>query len=150
MEFFGQGEAESADMQQALCELHRIPFRDPCASRPLVEFCLGIPDHKFLRDGVDRWLARRMLEGRVPASVVTERRTGRQSADWMIRLRRQRDQLLAELRSMESDPFLAERIDLAGLRQARVDSPAAFRLQLALPRAICTARFYRHVTGRNQ
>lgn len=158
VEFFSQGEAESADMQQALCELHQIPFRDPCASRPLVEFCLGIPDHQYLRDGVTRWLARRMLVGRVPDAVVTERRTGRQSADWIVRLRRQREQLLSELRAMEEDPFLAERIDLAGLREALehlpdetpLDSPAGFRLQLALPRAVSTARFYRHVSGRNR
>lgn len=157
-EFYEQGEAERADVRQAFCELHQLPFRDPCSSRRLVEFCLAIPDDQFVRQGQSRWLARRMLRGRVPDMVVEERRIGRQAADWMLRIRRQRPELIEELRSMEQDPFLADRIDLAGLRQALetmpeetpIDSPEAFRLQLALPRAMTAARFYRFVEGRNR
>jgi asparagine synthase (glutamine-hydrolysing) len=157
-EFYEQGEAEGADTRLALCELHQIPFRDPCSSRRLVEFCLAIPDDQYVRHGQSRWLARRMLRGRVPDMVVEENRIGRQAADWMLRIRRQRAALIGELCSMEQDPFLAERLDLAGLRHALetmpdetpLDSPEAFRLQLALPRALSAARFHRFVDGRNR
>ena len=156
-EMFTQGEAEGADVRLSFSELHQMPFRDPTAYRPLVEFCLGIPDDQYLRDGQQRWLARRMLRGMVPDMVVEEKRSGLQAADWHLRLKRERHALIKELDQMSTDPTLAMRIDFAGLRAALIDCPAetplnskeAYRLMLAVPRAMTTARFVRYIRGTN-
>jgi len=154
----GNAAQEGADLQQGMDVLHGIETRDPTAYRPLLEFCFGLPDDQYLRDGRSRWLARRMLRGRIPDRVVQERRRGVQSADWHLRLGRQRAALLAELDALAQDPDMAARLNLPDLRHALdaawpdstpTDPQVAARLRLAVPRALVTARFVRHVTGRN-
>lgn len=148
---------ESGDFMQAMELLHGIPTRDPTAYRPLVEFCLSIPDDQYLRAGQSRWLARRMLRGMIPDQVLAERRKGLQSADWHLRLGRQRAALREELDRLSEDSAMTHRFDLASLKAALDDWPAKTpdngeqkqRLLLALPRTIATARFIRFVEGSN-
>src|SRR3546814_4147469 len=92
--------------------LHGVGYRDPTLYRPLLELCIGIDDEQYLRSGTDRWLARRLLKGRVPESVRGERRAGRQAADWALRMTAERNVLTAELESMCADPWLATRLAL--------------------------------------
>jgi asparagine synthase (glutamine-hydrolysing) len=139
----------------ALDLMHGIETRDPTAYRPLVEFCLGIPDDQYLRNGINRRLARRMLKGKIPDEVVNETRFGTQCADWHLRLGRQRESLLAELDRMSHDKTIAPMLNIEGLRQTLDDWPQASlgastpRLKLALGRGLTTARFVRFVQGRN-
>jgi asparagine synthase (glutamine-hydrolysing) len=148
---------EAPELDQGMAILHGVETRDPTTYRPLLEFCFGLPDDQYLRNGVPRWLARRMLAGRIPQQVLEERRRGLQSADWYLRLGRQRDALMAELDGLAQDPDMASRLDLTGLQRAMEDwtetTPKdpyqATRLRNALPRALVTARFIRYVDGRN-
>jgi len=148
---------ESGETRQALELIHGIPLRDPTAYRPLVEFCFGIPDDQFLRGGQRRWLARRMLQGRIPDMVLNETRRGRQAVDWPLRIGRDRAALIDELDALARDPAMAHRLDLPRLRAAlerwSPDLPGNREsdnlIQLALPRAIATARFIRFVEGSN-
>jgi asparagine synthase (glutamine-hydrolysing) len=148
---------ELGDLRQAFSAIHGLPMRDPTAYRPLLEFCIGIPDDQFLRDGQSRWLARRMLRGVVPDMVVNETRRGRQAADAELKLGRERPALIDELDTLACDPAMASRLDLPGLRAALVAWQAGTPftttqnaiLRLALPRAISTARFIRYVEGAN-
>jgi asparagine synthase (glutamine-hydrolysing) len=154
----GNAANEASDVHQAMALLHGLPMRDPTAWRPLMEFCAGIPDDQYLRDGQTRWLARRLLKGRVPEMVRTENRRGVQAADWPQRLWRGREALTAELERLANDPAMAARFDLPRLRAA-LDTwdgkrpghgtPELNLLQAALPRALTTARFIRFIEGRN-
>jgi asparagine synthase (glutamine-hydrolysing) len=154
---FGNAMSEVGDVRQGLDLIHGIPTRDPTAYRPLVEFCIGIPDDQYLRDGQRRWLARRMLQGRIPDMVLNERRRGRQAADWALRIARDRAALIDELDTLGTDPAMARRLNLRKLRNAlETWSPqgddandGANLIQYALPRAIATARFIRFVEGTN-
>lgn len=156
--FFSGASHEAGDIDQALSLLHGVALRDPTAYRPLFEFCMGIPDDQFLRGGQRRWLARRMLHGMVPDMVLNERRTGLQSADWPLRMERQRAELLAELDQLALDPAMARRFNLATLREPlergplamRMNSADAARLGNGLVRALTTARFIRYQQGTNQ
>lgn len=148
---------EGADIMQAMRLVHGMQMRDPTSYRPLAEFCISIPDDQYLRGGVRRWLARRMLRGKLPDMVLRENRRGRQAADWHLRIARQRDDLISEIDWLQEDPNMRRRLNLAALRQALVDFPtttpsdkiAAQRLQLALSRGLTTARFIRYIEGRN-
>lgn len=137
--------------------LYGIPMRDPTAFCPLVELCAGIGDEQYLRDGVDRWLARRLLERRVPEMVWNERRIGQQSADWPIRFQQERAAIMAELDAIERDPRLAEVFDVPRLKgklhswdgrdvPERRDSAT---INSGIARGIATARFVKFVEGRN-
>lgn len=153
----GNAANEVGDIHLGFELLHGIPTRDPTAYRPLVEFCAGIPDDQYLRRGQTRWLARRMLKGKLPDIVLNENRRGLQAADWHLRISRQRDALIAELGQLAEDPEMARRLNLARLRQDLVDFPdgtptdkvSRSRLQLALTRGLTTARYIRHAEGRN-
>jgi asparagine synthase (glutamine-hydrolysing) len=149
---------EAGDIQAAFAQLWGIPTRDPTSYRPLVEFCLGIPDDQYLRNGRGRWLARRMFAGRLPDMVLNEGRRGLQAADWHLRLGRQRETLAAELDRLALDPAMAHRFDLPRLRRLLDTWPAetpidggehGLGLQLALTRGLATARYVRWVEGRN-
>jgi asparagine synthase (glutamine-hydrolysing) len=147
---------ESGAINQAFELIHGIPLRDPTAYRPLVEFCLGIPDEQFVRGGVARRLARGMLAGKIPDAVLAERRIGVQCADWHVRLGRDRAALRAELDRAAADAGLAQVLDTGRLGKALDawpdETPSGAQrdlLQLALPRALTTARFIRSVHGTN-
>lgn len=137
--------------------LYGIPLRDPTGFHPLLQLCAGIGDEQYLRGGVDRWLARRLLKGRVPEMVRNERRIGLQSSDWPMRFQRERDTLLAELDAMGRDPRLAEVFDVPRLKhslqewdgQDRPERRDSARINSGISRAISTARFIRFVEGRN-
>jgi asparagine synthase (glutamine-hydrolysing) len=137
--------------------LHGVRLADPTAFLPLFELCVGIPDEQYLRDGEDRWLARRLLRGKVPELVRGERREGLQAADWPLRFSRERESLLEEIKLMRGDARLAAIFDFD--RMARnlaewdgTDTVAAryvYRINACIGRGISTARFVRYVEGRN-
>lgn len=149
---------ETGDLQTAMTQLWGMPSRDPTSYRPLLEFCFGIPDDQYWRNGTRRWLARRMFVGKLPAMVLNERRRGAQAADWHLRMGRQRDHLAVELDRLAADPAMAHRLNLPRLRTLLDNWPAetpiedaeyGHGLQLALSRGITTARYIRYVEGRN-
>jgi asparagine synthase (glutamine-hydrolysing) len=153
----GNAMNESGDIDLAMEILHGIPSRDPTSYRPLVEFCLSIPDDQFLRHGERRFLARRMLKGKVPDMVLDEKRRGLQAADWYHRIYRQKDELLLEIDRLAEDATMAQRLNLPALRKAvfemaevpSKDRATQQRLHLGLSRGLTTARFMRFVQGRN-
>lgn len=156
--FFSNAINEAGDLMQGMEQIAGIPSRDPTGYRPLIEFCCGIPDDQYYRNGVPRLLARRMMKGRLPDMVLDENRRGLQAADWLSRLEPHREELLRELDRLEQDESEARRIDVAKLRGALLDWPtetpvgkqrAAQLLHLALPRALATNRFIRYVEGKN-
>ncbi|MEZ5688154.1 MAG: asparagine synthetase B family protein [Caenibius sp.] len=137
--------------------LHGPEMRDPTAFVPLLELCAGIPDDQYLRNGVDRWLARRLLKGRVPESVRNERRAGAQACDWPLRFIRDRETIMAEMAQMQADDQLAEMFDFGRMMDDLQGWPGSDvpqdrwneRINLAIGRGVATARFVRYVEGRN-
>ena len=81
-----------------------IDQRDPTADLRLFEYCLRVPTSEYLRQGEERWLARRALSDRLPASVLNPARRGLQAADWYERLEADLGRaraLVASLRELE-------------------------------------------------
>jgi asparagine synthase (glutamine-hydrolysing) len=149
---------EFGDFFSGMDAVGGIPSRDPTSYRPLLEFCFSIPDDQYLRSGEKRWLAKRMLKGMVPDMVLGESRGGLQTADWHLRLGRQRTKMFEEIDRLATDPKMVAMLDLPRLRRALEnwpdetpigDGPIEQTLQLALTRALSTARFVRYVEGKN-
>ncbi|ANY19412.1 Asparagine synthase [Tsuneonella dongtanensis] len=151
------GFTDGPELQVAFALLYGVQDRDPTAYLPLVELCAGMPDDQFLRHGQSRWLARRLLKGRIPEMVRLETRRGRQNADWPERFARERDALRAELAMLENDPDVARVIDLprlAGDLSAWAGPSADTladknRIQTAIGTGITAARFLRYSRRRN-
>jgi asparagine synthase (glutamine-hydrolysing) len=66
-----------------------LEIRDPTADARLLAFTLSVPDHVFMdpETGLDRWLVREAMKGRLPDEVRLNRRRGRQAGDIVPRLR---------------------------------------------------------------
>lgn len=66
-----------------------LEIRDPTADARLLAFTLSVPDRIFMdpKTGLDRWLVREAMKGRLPDEVRLNRRRGRQAGDIVPRLR---------------------------------------------------------------
>jgi asparagine synthase (glutamine-hydrolysing) len=135
-----------------------IDIRTPAFDRRLVEFCIGIPQDQYLRNGHDRWLIRRAMRGRLPEDILASKSSGAQAADWFPRLTRERNHIAAELKRLAKNADVASIIDLPRLAAILDDWPdrqppefsfEARPLSCALPEALGAAFFIEGVTGLN-
>ena len=95
-------------------------MRDPSADRRVAAFCLAIPQSQYLHRGTTRWLIRRAMAGRLPAVVANSSKVGRQTADWLIRLRRDRRRIAETVESL-SGRAASEIVDLSRIEQLLAD-----------------------------
>ena len=150
-------DADGSDMMQALQQRHCIAYRDVTRYRPFIEFCWRLPVNQLMRDGERRFLARRMGLGRLPEEIRTETRYGLQLGDWHLRLSRQCQDLLSELRMLEQDAKVCRLVDVSRLIRMLerfpdidcFDRDLMLQYQLALPNGVAAARLIRFLDGSN-
>jgi asparagine synthase (glutamine-hydrolysing) len=157
----GRNSGESGEARQGLTAMYGIEMRDPLADRRLFEWCLGVPEDQFHRDGRGRWLIRRLMRGVLPDAVLFKPRDlGRQVCDWHVRLSRDRDRMRSDLHALARDPDAARMIDVPRLssmldeewpEQTSVDydDDRRFLLPVNLPLALQAGRFVQRVKGIN-
>lgn len=141
-------------LTEALCGVQmRVPFDD----RRLVEWCLGIPDDQYLRDGQSRRLIRRMMKGRLPPEILNGRRAFA-AQDWHLHATRDLAEMRAAFERWRRDPGVSERVDLdRALRVldawpqttplGRRDHPEYQFIRYGLEHALAVGRFIRWVEG---
>jgi asparagine synthase (glutamine-hydrolysing) len=93
-----------------------IELHDPTLDRRVVELSLRIPEEQFLYAGQPRALARRLLRGLVPDSLLQRTDSGLQSADWPDRLNEARAEIEAEIAWMEGSELARCYLDVPKLR----------------------------------
>lgn len=148
--------SEGPEVDLGLRLMHGIERRDPFAFRPLWEFCAGLPDELFIRNGMRRWLARELLSKRAPAHIADQSRVAIQSADMLGRMQRDRAQILDEIAMFKSTLPSDHAIDLDRLAAIAegCNGPRGpgerdwLRVVAQLPRGLALARFAMHVEGR--
>lgn len=122
--------------------------RDPTGDARVLAFCFAVPERIFIdpKAGLDRWLIRESMKGRLPESVRMNRRRGRQAADLVPRLRSSAAAVDSALAEIEAGPAVAY-VSVTAMRKAwetirTEDTPETFRLAFAvLTRGIAAGLF---------
>jgi asparagine synthase (glutamine-hydrolysing) len=135
-----------------------LDIRYPAADRRLVEFCLALPEDQYRRDGVSRWLVRRLLNGALPDSVVWDSRRELQAPDWHERLALERPGLERQINALAACTDANELIDLERLRRLVREWPsghwegyeAVRSYRFILQRGLAAGRFIRWIEGGNE
>jgi len=132
------------EVAYAVGTAHGIEPRFPFASAPLVEFCLSLPSHQRMRDGVTRSILRRAMRGRLPESVRLRPGKARLATSFTDALFVRDADRLRQLVA-EDVPAAQDVLDVSALTQAvaqAVHQPET-RADLAVPiwRAIVVARW---------
>jgi asparagine synthase (glutamine-hydrolysing) len=148
---------EVADWCAKVRARFRLDIRFPACDRRLFEYCIGIPDDQYLHKGRDRWLIRRAMEGRLPDTVLNQKKCGAQAADWYPRLTRARNHIVEEAKRLAENPEVTSILDMR-----RLDSildgwpdrqPAEYTADeshmLAVPNALGMAYFIENMKGTN-
>lgn len=149
-----------APIAKGLSALHRIDLRDPFGDRRIVEWCFGVPEDQFHRNGTGRWLIKRMMKGVLPHEVLHKPRDlGLQTSDWHLRMTRVRGRMLADVDTMADDADLARMIDLPRIKAMLEDWPEhtivndaddrVFFLPVNVPMAMQIGRFVQLFKGTN-
>lgn len=134
-----------------------IDVRDPSADRRLIELCLSIPAEQYLKDGLPRSLARRMLADRLPAEIVREQRKGLQAVDWHEGLCAGRDEARLEAERIAAVEGAAEILETGRLAALLDEWPeggwnghkVTSLYRLALLRGLSGGHFLRKAAGSN-
>jgi asparagine synthase (glutamine-hydrolysing) len=134
-----------------------LDHRDPTADRRLIEFCLSVPTEQFLRDGVQRALARHALADRLPQDVLLTKSRGLQAIDWHEGLTSSRARLRDEIDRLNGCGPAVRTLDLTRLGGLvdnwpadgweRTDTIRSYRL--ALLRGLSVGHFLRSASGSN-
>lgn len=95
-----------------------LEIRDPTADARVLEYVLSVPDRVFMdaTTGIDRWLIRETMKGRLPDEVRLNRNRGRQAGDLVPRLRASAIEVELALDELSRGPAAAY-IDVAYMRQ---------------------------------
>jgi asparagine synthase (glutamine-hydrolysing) len=104
------------DMQAAMRPYYGYETRDPLGDVRLIEFCIALPPEQYVRHGVTRFLARRVLADRVPPQITQERRHGLQNPQWFSRLSRHRSAMAEALELLQQSPLARRVLDLPRLQ----------------------------------
>lgn len=142
---------------RAEANLHGLETRDPTSDLRLLEFCLSVPDHQYLRNGQTRWLLRRAMDGVLPPEILDAKTKGLQAADWYEAVEATRPAIRAELQRLMAHPDAARYLDLDTLMKDLDDWPeggsaserATRRYRLKLLRGLSVGTFVRYVAERN-
>lgn len=110
-----------------------LDVRDPTADARVLAFTYSVPDHVFIdpRSGLDRWLIREAMKGRLPDEVRLNRNRGRQAADLVPRLRASAGEVEMALNELADGPA-GDYVDVPYMRRVwqmiqLQDSPEALR-----------------------
>ena len=150
-------DTEGAEVRQGFEQVYGLRQVDVPAYRPLAEFCAGLPTDQYVRNGVSRWLARRMAKGKLPETQRRNTLIGWHNADWFERLTPRLGELRAEIVGMAQRPEAAALFDHAKMLNMIDDWPADPSIDpegwmpqsAGLTRGLLTAKFIAHVSGRN-
>lgn len=157
--WFSGGRYRSSDRRDANRIRSGITNLDPLGDRHLMEFCLALPLDQYLRDGQSRFLARRVLADRLPASTFEPVPPIYQGGDSIDALNTHKDLFASIVEDVVKSSTAREILDLPELRRLIHDWPdddawrrgdVDPRVNLQLARALHIGQFIRWTERSNQ
>ncbi len=126
------GRSLAGCMQAEIAASYGLEVLDPTADVRVLTFTFSVPDRIFIdpETGMDRWLIRAAMKGRLPDEVRLNRQRGRQAADIVPRLRASAGEVEAALNELDAGPAAAY-VDAPYMREVWTmiqtnDTPEAF------------------------
>jgi len=93
-------------------------LRDPCTDVDLLEYFFSIPNEVFFdKNYNNRMLVKRMMRGKLPDSILFEKRKGLQSADIFYRVKAQATEILATIEIIKQSAIVNYYIDVRKLSE---------------------------------
>ena len=117
MKLLNPGACSKGLFWQNLGQLYGLHYWDPTRDKPLLEFCLGLPENMYYGNP-GRKLIRRAMEERLPDEVIHNSRTGLQASDIAIRLSKETRQMDAILEQLYSSEFLMNILNFEAIHSA--------------------------------
>jgi len=111
------GRRTGGSLWAELAAAHQIEVSDPTADQRVLEFCFGIPNEQYTRNGQDRLLIRRTLAGRCPPEIVWNKRRGLQAADIGLRLVEDAVRMDDLLAALTASPQAVRILDLPKMKR---------------------------------
>src|SRR6185369_10229339 len=95
-----------------------LEIRDPTGDARVLAYCFSVPDRFYFdaETGLDRWLIREAMKGRLPDEVRLNKRRGRQAGDLVLRLRACAEDVEIALGELARGPAAAY-VDVEYMRQ---------------------------------
>lgn len=146
----------SSFVGRAMGDVYGVEARHPLGDLDLLEFCFAVPDEQYIRNGVTRWLARRVLADRLPPQVVNETRRGFQCPEFLHRMTLRRDAIVEGVEALERSPLASRVLDVPRLKRLAGNWPTdpattSFNEYGAvLNRGLHYGQFLRWIEGGNQ
>ena len=99
-----------------LANARGVDQRAPTLDRDLAEFCLGIPESQYFRNGRSRSILVRAMQGKLPRAVLNSSTTGLQAADWFDGASRDLGGVRSTLDKLQTNQHVTEILDVAELQ----------------------------------
>ena len=96
-----------------LATRYGLATADPTHDRRIVEFCFSLPDHIYTNKDSSRRLIRDAFKGRMPEAILSNPRRGQQSADLLLRLHHQQDELNAFRQRIKTSGIAGEYLNVS-------------------------------------
>jgi asparagine synthase (glutamine-hydrolysing) len=110
--------SQIALVETKLTLAHGIVKRDPTSDKRIIEFCVSLPDEQFVKNGQERYLIRRAMEGILPDKIrLNYEKRGQQSADWIQRLQPKWQSVRNELQEILEDDTISQYINIDKLKK---------------------------------
>src|SRR5690606_21240424 len=98
---------------------YAVSERDPTSDPRIIRFCLSLPHHQFIQDGIDRSLIRRSMEGYLPDTVrMNIHARGVQGADWIYRMLPDWGEFRDQLQKLCSDSAASSYLNIPQIKQS--------------------------------
>jgi len=125
-------------------------YRHPLADRRLLEYCFAVPENQYLRNGVTRFLARRVLADRLPPEVINNTQRGIQCPDAFQRMHYRRDAIVSGVEELERSSVACRILDIPRMKALATHWPtdpvaAGLEYQNVLYRGLQYGQFLRWI-----
>lgn len=106
-----------------LANARGLDQRAPTLDRDLAEFCLGIPESQYFREGRSSWILKQAMQGQLPREVLAPKGKGLQAADWFRGASDDISDFRARLEELAANQNVTNALDVDSLQELVEDWP---------------------------